>query len=154
MAQRFLTLNFDDRGGARLPILTDESMSTITTKIRNALANNGPVLMNAGPSPACINALECPICLEQYGPEDRRPTSFPCGHSICIGCMRELRNNECPTCRAQIVKAIQQPAVSLMQVAEACGGHNFNGGKRRRRRRTTKNRSASRRRRNSRRARR
>ena len=118
-------------------------MSTITTKIRNALANAGPNAVpnavpdpvNAGPSPACINALECPICFEQYGPRDRRPTSFPCGHSICIGCMRELPNNECPTCLTLIVKAIQRPAVSLMQVAEACGGHNFNGGKRRRRRR-------------------
>ena len=38
---------------------------------------------------------ECPICFEIF----RDPQKLPCGHWFCKGCVQELRQNACPTCR-------------------------------------------------------
>lgn len=38
--------------------------------------------------------MECPICFDKQW-----LVKTPCKHSICLKCILDLRNNECPYCR-------------------------------------------------------
>eukprot|EP00727_Mastigamoeba_balamuthi_P014103 m51a1_g9315 hypothetical protein (682) ;mRNA; r:116647-118875 len=40
----------------------------------------------------------CPICFEVF----TDPSTLPCGHTFCIGCLQLLHNRLCPQCRAAI----------------------------------------------------
>lgn len=44
--------------------------------------------------------IECPICMEKIGPDDRAMTY--CGHFFCFNCIQHVYNNynhNCPMCR-------------------------------------------------------
>ena len=53
----------------------------------------------------CKEAVETDRCLVCLGPP-REPTTLPCGHSFCTGCVSELRSKgvseTCPLCRAPL----------------------------------------------------
>jgi len=38
--------------------------------------------------------MECPVCFDKQW-----LVRTPCKHSICLKCILDLRNNECPYCR-------------------------------------------------------
>ena len=56
----------------------------------------------------------CLVCLEP----PREPTSLPCGHSFCTGCVGELRSKgvseACPLCRAPLPPGLEK----LYELAE------------------------------------
>ncbi|KAK3928156.1 E3 ubiquitin-protein ligase TRIM32 [Frankliniella fusca] len=41
--------------------------------------------------------MDCSVCLEDYNEEERVPKVLPCGHTVCLQCLRRLQ--QCPTCR-------------------------------------------------------
>jgi Ring finger domain len=43
---------------------------------------------------------DCPICLDNVKTSDN--ADFACGHAIHIDCAKQLHNNQCPVCRAEI----------------------------------------------------
>jgi len=49
-----------------------------------------------------MEALTCPGCFDNYDMEDRCPKAVPCGHSVCLSCLRMLYQSQgrlqCPTC--------------------------------------------------------
>ena len=53
----------------------------------------------------CKEAVETDRCLICLGPP-REPTTLPCGHSFCTGCVVELRkkgvSQACPLCRSPL----------------------------------------------------
>ena len=64
---------------------------------------------------------ECAVCLQAY----TDPTTLPCGHSFCIGCVQSLRvvpgNNEpqCPTCRQPFDRSRQRVNTHMR---DSCAG--------------------------------
>ena len=59
---------------------------------------------------AFYRSLQCPLHLDLLG-DNGPPTTLPCGHSYCIGCITGVINlaphlRLCPTCRAPIRVAI------------------------------------------------
>lgn len=52
------------------------------------------------------SALECPICMENYDPIERKPMLFPCGndHTTCYVCIQDMHNKgkiTCPFCNLE-----------------------------------------------------
>ncbi|KAK3931565.1 E3 ubiquitin-protein ligase TRIM32 [Frankliniella fusca] len=41
--------------------------------------------------------MDCSLCLEDYNEEERVPKVLPCGHTVCLQCLRRLQ--QCPMCR-------------------------------------------------------
>ncbi|KAK3911124.1 E3 ubiquitin-protein ligase TRIM32 [Frankliniella fusca] len=41
--------------------------------------------------------MDCSVCQEDYNEEERVPKVLPCGHTVCLQCVRRLQ--QCPTCR-------------------------------------------------------
>ena len=91
-----------------------------------------PQSTTAGDSPdggysAGDSGLECPTCYTDFAQDDQHaPRIFPCGHSICQGCMEMLLKTtyshqtiKCPTCRQSTTVVESLPRnfalVSLMQ---------------------------------------
>jgi len=53
--------------------------------------------------------MECPICSYDYtdgGEYD--PRSLPCGHTLCITCLHQLRANKCPICSQHFSRDINK----------------------------------------------
>jgi hypothetical protein len=46
------------------------------------------------------------------------PVSFPCGHNVCLACVRGLTNKVCPTCRAAFTDA-QAANLAVNRVLES-----------------------------------
>ena len=44
----------------------------------------------------------CNVCFENYDNAARLPLFLPCGHVICLHCVRRLARMECPSCRERI----------------------------------------------------
>ncbi len=65
--------------------------------------------------------LNCPICIERYTTEERRPCICgSCGNTICLGCITSLRN--CPYCRHEFNATARPPTnVALLALVEAQG---------------------------------
>lgn len=73
------------------------------------------------------SVLECPTCYSDFAQDEQHaPRVFPCGHSICQGCMEMLLKTthsrhtiKCPTCRQSTTVAESLPRnfalVSLME---------------------------------------
>ena len=104
-----------------------------------------PLGVNIGLSAECMAAFECPICKEQYS-NNRRPTTLPCGHSLCMIDAGHV-NSTCPICRGPFFLANQRMSVSLMEASLTCGRAPSEGGRRRHRRLTKRRRKRSKRRR-------
>ena len=51
---------------------------------------------------------ECPICMETF----EEPLRLPCSHTFCRGCLRSLRCQTCPTCRADLPVEFRESAAS------------------------------------------
>ena len=51
---------------------------------------------------------ECPICMETF----EEPLRLPCSHTFCRGCLRDLRCQTCPTCRADLPVEFRESAAS------------------------------------------
>ena len=59
---------------------------------------------------------ECCVCLNLYNDEFNIPTTFPCGHSVCLVHVPEL--SRCPVCRASIPVAGEcKPTIALRDAA-------------------------------------
>ncbi|XP_052132589.1 uncharacterized protein LOC113217115 [Frankliniella occidentalis] len=43
--------------------------------------------------------MECDLCTEHFDGAERVPKSLPCGHMVCLQCLRRLFYCRCPTCR-------------------------------------------------------
>ena len=56
--------------------------------------------MSIGDRGVCV----CPVCFEVYNDSTNIPTTFPCGHSICIKHVGQL-NSKCMVCRRNIPRA-------------------------------------------------
>ena len=151
----------------------NESREGVIQRIRNVLANLDPAVnaaaplgvnaglgvnvvasdvnidpplgVNIGLSAECMAAFECPICKEQYS-NNRRPTTLPCGHSLCMIDAGHV-NSTCPICRGPFFLANQRMSVSLMEASLTCGRAPSEGGRRRHRRLTKRRRKRSKRRR-------
>ena len=127
MAQQYITFSLNNRGYKRA-ILINEPPETIVTQIENIVSGN---VAPAGPTEACRMAFECPVCFEQYS-NDIRPTTLPCGHSLCMNDAQQL--DRCPTCQVPFVFANQTMSISLRDASLACAPSHAGG----RRRRSTK----------------
>ena len=48
--------------------------------------------------------MECPICFNPYADGGVREPRFmiPCGHTMCISCLRQLQPSKCPCCNQEI----------------------------------------------------
>ena len=60
-----------------------------------AMTASAPAQGN-GPSPSSLPP--CNICYEDFNETTRMPLALMCGHIICLHCLRNLPNLECPTC--------------------------------------------------------
>ncbi|KAJ1529576.1 hypothetical protein ONE63_006347 [Megalurothrips usitatus] len=48
------------------------------------------------------DALLCPLCIEKFDLDDRRPKLLDCGHTHCLSCLVRLAkasSRQCPRCR-------------------------------------------------------
>ncbi|XP_034237901.1 uncharacterized protein LOC117643255 [Thrips palmi] len=43
--------------------------------------------------------MECAICMEKLDTVDRRPKALPCGHTVCLNCLKGAASLTCPHCR-------------------------------------------------------
>lgn len=58
----------------------------------------------------------CPVCFEGYS--DRvKPTTLPCGHSLCLGDAKKLDPRQCPICSQSFSRANLTPSFSLLESA-------------------------------------
>ena len=145
----FITFSLNGKGYKKR-IITDKTPETIITQIENIVSGNVAPNAPAGPSEECRRAFECPVCMERYS-DNIRPTTLPCGHSLCMICMTDPQPLvSCPTCQAEFNFASQRLSVSLRDASLACAPGQ-RGGRRRRRRSTKRRCRSSRRRRHSRR---
>lgn len=62
---------------------------------------NGLPFIKAGMESKLEETLTCPVCQEIFSD----PRQLPCGHSMCLGCLEQLRDHctdvpfRCPNCR-------------------------------------------------------
>jgi len=74
-------------------------------------------------------ALQCPVCFEQFDLESRQPIDLDCRHNLCAECVQSIIRTQghgaktvsCPECRAQTgtKKALQAKNKVAMGVLEA-----------------------------------
>ncbi|XP_055988106.1 E3 ubiquitin-protein ligase NHLRC1 [Sorex fumeus] len=68
--------------------------------------------------------LECQVCFERFEPRTpRRPRSLPCGHVLCVSCVRELTHPrrlalECPFCRLPCAASGARDCLPLLHLLE------------------------------------
>ncbi|XP_026292982.1 uncharacterized protein LOC113217336 isoform X2 [Frankliniella occidentalis] len=43
--------------------------------------------------------MDCDMCFEEFDLVKRTPKVVPCGHTVCLQCLRRSTRKECPTCR-------------------------------------------------------
>ncbi|KAI8511003.1 hypothetical protein Bbelb_119190 [Branchiostoma belcheri] len=55
--------------------------------------------------PEEVDLLTCPICLEAFDSDERKPRSLQCLHTFCHDCLEDFSTNKhvltCPTCRRE-----------------------------------------------------
>ncbi|XP_052124748.1 uncharacterized protein LOC113209648 [Frankliniella occidentalis] len=56
--------------------------------------------------------LECDVCFERFDGADRLPKVLPCGHTVCLQCLRRLPH--CPTCRRDFNKPPEGPVTNFL----------------------------------------
>jgi hypothetical protein len=62
------------------------------------------------------NPFECSVCLNLYNESENLPTTFPCGHSLCLVHVPQLQR--CPFCRAAIPPPAEcHPTLALRDAA-------------------------------------
>ena len=62
------------------------------------------------------NPFECSVCLNLYNDTENLPTTFPCGHTVCLVHVHQLQR--CPFCRAAIPPPAQcHPTLVLRDAA-------------------------------------
>ncbi|XP_026293062.1 uncharacterized protein LOC113217390 [Frankliniella occidentalis] len=47
---------------------------------------------------ANMTLMDCDNCLEDYDQAERVPKIVPCGHTVCLRCLRQSVRRQCPTC--------------------------------------------------------
>ncbi|XP_056377223.1 E3 ubiquitin-protein ligase NHLRC1 [Hyla sarda] len=74
-----------------------------------------------------LNLLECKVCFEKYGHQQRhRPKNLPCGHIICQHCVSSLclhgnQRLECPFCRKGCRKQETSVCLPILHLLEIIG---------------------------------
>jgi ribosomal protein L35AE/L33A len=53
-----------------------------------------------------MDIFECSICLEEF----KDPVVISCGHTFCKGCLLELKQLQCPTCRKNFESVMLLPS--------------------------------------------
>jgi hypothetical protein len=63
--------------------------------------------------------MNCKICFENFNHKERIPiTLMLCGHSVCLDCLAELKQQiyQCPLCRAEIIS--EKPNYAFLEFLE------------------------------------
>ncbi|XP_052129100.1 uncharacterized protein LOC113217393 isoform X3 [Frankliniella occidentalis] len=53
--------------------------------------------------------MDCDSCLEDYDQAERVPKIVPCGHTVCLRCLRQSARRQCPTCCRRRVESPSRP---------------------------------------------
>ena len=58
--------------------------------------------------------LECPVCMQEFDEDEKKPLVIPCGHTLCKFCVSTMVEEgmlKCPFCRKEmdIGEAAQLP---------------------------------------------
>ncbi|XP_026285407.2 uncharacterized protein LOC113211298 isoform X3 [Frankliniella occidentalis] len=52
--------------------------------------------------------MECDICVDLFDDAELLPKVLPCGHTVCLQCLRRLPDRSCPTCRRDFVGSSEE----------------------------------------------
>lgn len=47
-------------------------------------------------TPQWTEFLQCPICINDFDENSRKPISLGCGHTMCVSCLSKLSKTQCP----------------------------------------------------------
>ncbi len=112
------TLSLTSKGTSRRLVINFPSIVPQDTLVTNR-PGSPPVLSVAlkSPLPSMEDKEEheeCPICVENIDPINRRKKTFTCCNKfVCVECVSKLGKQQCPFCRAPIVdlSASQKAAI-------------------------------------------
>jgi hypothetical protein len=76
-----------------VPVVVPVQVQPAKKPVKKRVPKSKPVLPEQ-----CSGKTECCVCLEEMPESDK----LDCSHSVCRGCVKNLRNDKCPMCRRDI----------------------------------------------------